>query len=316
MATYIGIKGIEIPSVASDPSNPVAGQVWYNTGSATLKGYGAQGTGAWASGGALNSGRFHIVGFGIQTAALVCGGNSPPFPAALTETYNGSTWSVANVLNTARNEAASALHGSTTAGLISGGGPDQAETESWDGTNWTEVNDLNTSRRSPVGAGTQTAALTFGGQTSPTTYMNESETWNGTSWTEGNNLNTGRNAAGGAGTQTAAMTFGGRIPASTNKTETYDGTSWTEVANLNSARNQARGSGGQTAALYIGGEPAPGAIVESWNGTAWTEIADLATPRTGMGAAGTGLLSVAAGGSPPATEEFTVPDATKTFTVS
>ncbi len=39
MATYITIKGIEIQSLASDPSNPVEGQVWYNTASAVLKGY-------------------------------------------------------------------------------------------------------------------------------------------------------------------------------------------------------------------------------------------------------------------------------------
>jgi len=39
MATYIGIKGITIQSLASDPSNPVEGQVWYNSTSATLKGY-------------------------------------------------------------------------------------------------------------------------------------------------------------------------------------------------------------------------------------------------------------------------------------
>jgi len=39
MATYITIKGIEIQSLASDPSNPVEGQVWYNTTSTTLKGY-------------------------------------------------------------------------------------------------------------------------------------------------------------------------------------------------------------------------------------------------------------------------------------
>ena len=44
--------------------------------------------------------------------------------------------------------------------------PIKAETESWNGTNWTETGDLNTARRSLAGAGTQTAALAFGG-TSP-----------------------------------------------------------------------------------------------------------------------------------------------------
>ena len=39
MATYITIKGILIETIAGDPANPVEGQVWYNSTSATLKGY-------------------------------------------------------------------------------------------------------------------------------------------------------------------------------------------------------------------------------------------------------------------------------------
>jgi len=39
MATYITLKGIAVETLAADPSNPVEGQVWYNTTSNTLKGY-------------------------------------------------------------------------------------------------------------------------------------------------------------------------------------------------------------------------------------------------------------------------------------
>ena len=39
MATYKEIKGTAVQNVAGDPSNPVEGQVWYNTTSTTLKGY-------------------------------------------------------------------------------------------------------------------------------------------------------------------------------------------------------------------------------------------------------------------------------------
>jgi len=39
MATYITLKGITVEVLAADPSNPVEGQVWYNTTSNTLKGY-------------------------------------------------------------------------------------------------------------------------------------------------------------------------------------------------------------------------------------------------------------------------------------
>ena len=47
-----------------------------------------------------------------------------------------------------------------------------ANTESWNGTSWTELNDLNTARSQFAGAGTQTAALAFGGPTGAT------EEWN------------------------------------------------------------------------------------------------------------------------------------------
>ena len=39
MATYISIKGATIQVIAGDPSNPVEGQVWYNSTAGTLKGY-------------------------------------------------------------------------------------------------------------------------------------------------------------------------------------------------------------------------------------------------------------------------------------
>jgi hypothetical protein len=38
MATYKEIKGTQIEVLESDPSNPVEGQVWYNSTSNVLKG--------------------------------------------------------------------------------------------------------------------------------------------------------------------------------------------------------------------------------------------------------------------------------------
>ena len=39
MADYIVIKGSTIQTIAGDPPAPIAGQVWYNSTSTTLKGY-------------------------------------------------------------------------------------------------------------------------------------------------------------------------------------------------------------------------------------------------------------------------------------
>ena len=40
MATYKGIKGVKVQSLASDPTaEDTVGKIWYNSTSATLKGY-------------------------------------------------------------------------------------------------------------------------------------------------------------------------------------------------------------------------------------------------------------------------------------
>ena len=69
------IKGLYIQTVSSDPSNITAGDVWYNSTLGKLRG--AKQVGAWASGGNMNTARQIVAGAGIQTAALVFGGNVP-----------------------------------------------------------------------------------------------------------------------------------------------------------------------------------------------------------------------------------------------
>jgi hypothetical protein len=164
MATYKEIKGTQIEAVATDPSNPVEGQVWYNTTSNVLKGQAATGTAAWASGGNLNTARNTLGGAGTQTAALAFGGQSPN--RALTESYNGSSWTEVNDLNLARNGPAGT---GTPSSIIAFGGEGAAptpknETELWNGTNWTEVNNLNSASKYRGGSGADnTAALAFAG---------------------------------------------------------------------------------------------------------------------------------------------------------
>jgi hypothetical protein len=73
MTDYINIKGQNIEVVASDPSNPTLGQIWYNSTSQTLKGQGFA-AGSWASATSMNTARGRIAGAGTQTAALAFGG--------------------------------------------------------------------------------------------------------------------------------------------------------------------------------------------------------------------------------------------------
>jgi hypothetical protein len=85
------------------------------------------------------------------------GGYGPP-PLNLvnveTESWNGTSWTEVNDLNTARQ--ASGPAGTSTSALAFGGQTDTvtvANTESWNGTSWTEENDLNTARNGLAGFG-------------------------------------------------------------------------------------------------------------------------------------------------------------------
>jgi hypothetical protein len=210
MVAYTGAKGGKVQNFSSDPTNPYVGQVWYNSTSSALKVRSSNASGAWTTGGNLNTARQQLGGAGFQTAALAFGGSAPANTGA-TESYNGTSWtSSPNSMNTARqlpagcgatNTAALAFGGYTTVYVTNN--------ESWNGTSWTELNDLNVAKET-TGAGTSTAALGFGGASPSPTALTNTEIWNGTSWTEVNDLNTGRYnlAAAGAANYTV-LAFGG-----------------------------------------------------------------------------------------------------------
>jgi hypothetical protein len=86
-------------------------------------------------------------------------------------------------------------------------GTDLGSTEEYNGSAWTTVNSMNTARNKLAGAGTQTAAVGFGG-TPPTTGATEE--YDGSSWTTSPaSLGTARYGLAGAGTQASALGFGG-----------------------------------------------------------------------------------------------------------
>ena len=176
---------------------------------------------------------------------------------------------------------------------------------------WRTGGNMNTARRNLAAAGTQTAALGFGGRPPAVAHTEE---YNGSTWTEQNNLNTARGELAGGGTQTSALAFGGFLsPPDTMYAlnESYNGTSWTEVADLNTARLQLAGAGADaTSAIAFAGYDIPSAvaIAEVWNGSGWTEVGDLSTARTGLAGTGTTTSALASSGTTgtrtAATEEW------------
>jgi hypothetical protein len=301
MATYKEIKGVTIQTLDSDPVENVN---------------------SWSSGGSMTTDRMRMGGDGTQTALIVAGGTtpSPSDQKALTETYNGTSFTEVNDLNTGRTDLA--LAGTTTAALAATGSAATGYgtfVESWNGSSWTETTENNTARVEIAGLGIQTAMVIAGGK--EPSISNKTEYWNGSSWTEVNNLNTAREGLTncGAGLFTAGMAAGGNTPPYTGKTETWNATSWTEANDLNEAKELGSTFGTSTSAIYAGGkDPSPAlAAVESWDGTSWTETSDLATARHGTSAGGTGNTSgVIAGGSPgAATEEWSLPPPTAAILV-
>jgi hypothetical protein len=284
MATYKEIFGTNIEVLASDPANPVAGQVWYNSTDNVVKGQAVTTVGSWATGASINGAKQSMGSAGsTSTAGLIFGGRIPAYTTEA-ESYNGTSWTEVNDLNAARDSMGGA--GATnTASLAWGGRASDptvsSNTETWNGTSWTEVNNLNLARAAmgSSGGAVYTAAITFGGSgiPLPTQIKSETETWNGTSWTEVNNLNTARFYIGGIGsTSTAALGFGGyNGTAYVTLTESWNGTSWTEVNDLNTPRGSSQNAGSQPAGLTAGGSPPNLANTEEWNGTSWTETTDV-----------------------------------------
>jgi len=324
MATFKVTRGT--PVAFRDSAYPTAypsaheGELFYNSSSGAFQFLGLA-TGAWSSGGNMNTARSEIGGGGIQTSAMVAGGRNATLINNVCEIYNGTSWSeIAEINTTARGRLGA---GADNEAFISiGGNPNVVNTETWNGSSWTEVGNLATKKAATYGnTGTVTAALAVGSGSPSTT----NELWNGASWTEVGDLNTGGGDIGFFGTSTSAIIAGGNRPAQVAICESWNGTSWTEVADLNQSRENCAGGGSSnTAGIVFGGyKDGTGdlAFTESWDGTSWTEIADAIQGYAGGSSPSSGSSDglFAGGGNGPtnsATYEWTLAHATKTIDVS
>ncbi len=324
MSSYKAEHGGTIQNTSSDPTNPIEGQVWWNTTTNTLKVRAGTLAGVWSTAAALNLGRGEAAGAGhVQDSALYFAGS--PGSKDETESWNGSSWTEVGDLNTARYAPGGAGESNTAALCFGGYGtpPFSNHTETWNGTSWTEVNNLNTPKvPGAPGAGAKDSALCIFGNTPPNNYVAECESWNGTSWTEVGDMARGGNyrSVGQSGiTNTAGLAFGGNsLPPNNNNAlcEQWNGSSWTEVGDLNYTIQHQGGAGTSTATAAFGGNrnasgPAgppfsTTGITELWNGTAWTTGNDLNVANTRRQGAGTSTSALAMGGAgdSDATEEY------------
>ena len=221
---------------------------------------------SWTELNDLNLGRYHSAktSFGtVYTAALAATGYTYASPAqniANVESWDGTSWTEVNDVNSARRGAGAG--GTSTSGIIGGGYTTTITNlaETWNGSSWTEVSELNSGREDTGGVGTSNSVMQMhGGYLGPPGYTGATEQWNGSSWTEVNDMNTARAGAAGSGTPSLAIAVGGESdPGTTAKTEFWDGSSWTEVGDLGTARTKSGSSATSAlASILVAGSAPP-----------------------------------------------------------
>jgi len=284
MAKLKDIRGTNVQSIAGDPSNPIEGQIWYNSTARVLKALRLTSTSSWASIPALNTPRNNQAtgGSGDLTAGLSHGGWPATYQAD-TEEFDGSTWSAAPDLSTGSGSAAG--FGTQTAAVHTmGSNPSRiSTTEEYDGSSWTAGGNSTYSADVLSGAGILTAGLVAGGN-SGTAYLSTAAEYDGTSFTSATSSPATLNFHAGCGTQTAAL-MGGSQVTTPNKFYEYDGSSWTSAADLPNASYNKSLTGIQTDAIYIGRVP-DSTKTAAYDGTTWSDLPATIPFAYGTGSAG------------------------------
>ena len=300
MATYKGINGFAVQSVASDPTFD-EGQVWYNNTSYSFKLSAISTSGSWATSGNLNTARGIIASAGTDTAGLATGGNAGTTNC---EKFNGSVWTNTTAFPTPTTYMAGC--GTQTAALTAGGGSGYVtDVKKFNGTTWSaNPNGIPYGAEASSLLGIQTAAIWFGGGGAPGPgYPAECASFNGTSFSSTPSLNNDKRYGSMAtGTQTAGLAAVGGSPQTAN-TEKWNGSTWTNSGNLPFVNYNVSGNGVGTqgaAMLWLGSKPGPNTTTQYFNGSTWSDqSASLTYSATAVAASGgTQSACFSAGGGP------------------
>lgn len=260
---------------------------------------------AWSGGPNMIQGRSNPGGTGTNNAALAFGGRiTNSADSALTEEYNGSTWSAGGALINERtdfNDGAGTQNAGLAAGGIIIGGTVSALTEEYNGAAWSAQNTLIVARYDAGQGGTQNAAIMAGGGKNPT-EVTCTETYNGTSWSAVNTMITANRGLSYGGTINSGMIIGGYGNAYNNQTEVWNGTSWASTTAFcrNSYQGSVAGDNSEDIISYSGYSPnAAQDSVYHWNGTAWSIYPSMPAAVWGAGRGGDASNAFAVGGQTP-----------------
>ncbi len=166
-------------------------------------------------------------------------------------------------------------------------------TEKYDGAAWTSVNDLGAVNHLMAVAGTQIAALAFGGSGD----IQRTDIYDGTNWTSGNDMVAGRDYHAGFGLQDAAVASGGFFGGTQASVEEYDGTTWATVNPLSQVRKYHAGAGILSAGIVFGGDTGTYSLTcEEYDGTNWAAGGSLSQARAYLSGTGLQNATLAVGG--------------------
>tara|TARA_R110002050_G_scaffold14707_1_gene46174 strand:- start:100 stop:1050 length:951 start_codon:yes stop_codon:yes gene_type:complete len=316
MATYINIHGNNIPIRASDPSNPVQGEIWYNTTTNSLKGQGFS-SGSWSSGGNLPTGRSANSGSGSTPAGFSMGGGTGPVASyvSATNTYNGTAWTAGGAMT--HTAAYAAACGTIPTTIYAGGdGNAPGASNTYNGTAWTSIAALGFDGYQLKGAGDKANAFMAQGYYSATGRL-----WNGSSWTTKSSVPQHNYSTSAVGTYNDASFLGGIAVSSGpgNVHLNWDGSAW----NTRTVMPVSGGAGGvssnaaPTSDFWV---QATAPTTLNWNGSSWTTVGSLSTVRSGGASSGSssaeGFLAGGTPGNLVVTEEFASGPVTKTISTS
>jgi len=234
--------------------------------------------------------------FGSTNAAVVVSGTTTQAentPTAHVQHFNGISW----------RRGPDILEAKAFAGNGQGWGQNESDVSmnrsanpgakrnhlQYDGHAWWYMNCNNTTEAYHGSAGSQNAAVIWGGDGT----ANDTEEWNGHAWSAGANVPNGGNGKMGAGTQNAAIAGARSYPGNNTSTDLYNGTTWSsgpngvlssngEVAGINGFQNDAIAKDASKAA--------------TWDGVAWAKTGDTDVARGKSGVAGTSARSIIPGG--------------------
>ena len=125
---------------------------------------------SWTTTGSLSQARLYFAGAGIESSGLAFGGSDAPGTTKYTNTeeYGGASWTSGGALITATSASAGAGATQTAALACGGAVPGTVATAfGYDGTAWSTRPSMGSPTKDAVGTGTNSAALSIGGNPSP-----------------------------------------------------------------------------------------------------------------------------------------------------